>query len=134
MTIVDGLVVARSQFESSMHYRSAMLLGSFRALDGEAAADALAVLAGRLLPGLSGARPPSGQELRATSVLAMPIRAWSLKVSSGAPDDGPGDLDRPVWAGVVPLHHTWGEPVPAPDLADGIAVPAALAAWPAGRA
>ena len=134
VTVVDGVVVARSQFESSMRYRCAMILGAFTALDGEEAAAALAVLAARLLPGLTGARPPSGQERRATSVLALPLREWSLKVSAGFPQDAPEDLDRPVWAGVVPLHHVWGEPEPAPGLAPGIPVPQALRDWAPGRA
>jgi nitroimidazol reductase NimA-like FMN-containing flavoprotein (pyridoxamine 5'-phosphate oxidase superfamily) len=133
VTVVDGMVVARSQFESSMRYRSAMVLGAFRPLHDGEKARALQVLAARLLPGLDGARPPSDQEMRATSVLALPLDEWSLKVSAGHPEDADGDLDRPVWAGVVPLHHTWGAPEAAPDLDPGIAVPPAVATWPAGR-
>ena len=134
VTVVDGVVVARSQFESSMHYRSAMVLGRCERLTGAAQQAALAALAARLLPGLDGAREPSAKELAATMVLALPLAEWSLKVSAGPPDDAPSDLDREVWAGVVPLQHGWGEPVPAPDLRPGIGVPAALASWPAGRA
>jgi nitroimidazol reductase NimA-like FMN-containing flavoprotein (pyridoxamine 5'-phosphate oxidase superfamily) len=134
VTVVDGLVVARSQFESSMRYRSAMVLGTFAALHGSDKERALQVLAARLLPGLQGARTPSEKELRATTVLALPIDEWSLKVSGGPPEDDAADLSRPVWAGVVPLQHTWGEPEPAPDLAPGIEVPPAVAAWPEGRA
>jgi len=134
VTIVDGVVVARSQFESSLHYRSAMVLGSFEVLEGDAKRRALDVLAAALLPNLDGARTPSDQELTATSMLAMPILEWSLKVSGGAPEDAPGDVDRPSWAGVVPLHHHFGTPVDAPDLVAGIAVPAGVADWPAGRA
>ena len=134
VTVVDGLVVARSQFESSMRYRSAMVLGTFAALHGADKERALQVLAARLLPGLRDARPPSEKELRATTVLALPLDEWSLKVSDGHPEDDRGDLARPAWAGVVPLQHTWGEPEPAPDLAPGIEVPPAVAAWPEGRA
>jgi nitroimidazol reductase NimA-like FMN-containing flavoprotein (pyridoxamine 5'-phosphate oxidase superfamily) len=134
VTVVDGLVVARSQFESSMRYRSAMVLGTFATLHGADKERALQVLAGRLLPGLSGARPPSEKELRATTMLALPLDEWSLKVSDGHPEDDSGDLSRGVWAGVVPLQHTWGEPEPAPDLAPGIEVPPAVAGWPRGRA
>jgi uncharacterized protein len=134
VTVVDGLVVARSQFESSMRYRSAMMLGSFAALHDGEQERALQVLAARLLPGLEGARPPSAKELRATTVLELVIEEWSLKVSDGHAEDDESDLDRPVWAGVVPLQHTWGAPEPAPDLAPGLEVPPAVASWPAGRA
>jgi nitroimidazol reductase NimA-like FMN-containing flavoprotein (pyridoxamine 5'-phosphate oxidase superfamily) len=134
VTVVDGIVVARSQFESSMRYRSAMVLGSFAVLHGPDKERALAVLAARLLPGLDGARTPSAQELKATTVLALPLGEWSLKVSDGDPEDDRADLDRPCWAGVVPLHHVWGAPEPAPDLAPGIPVPAAVADWQRGRA
>jgi len=134
VTVVDGLVVARSQFESSMRYRSAMLLGSFATLHNGDKERGLQVLASKLLPGLDGARLPSAKELRATTVLELMIEEWSLKVSGGHPEDDAGDLDRPVWAGVVPLQHTWGAPEPAPDLAPGLEVPPAVASWPEGRA
>ena len=128
VTLLDGIVVARSQFESSMHYRCAMVLGAFSALEGPAKEAALAVLAEALLPGLTGPRAPSAKELKATSVLAMPLAEWSLKVSAGDPDDAEEDLDRDVWAGVVPLEHRWGEPVSAPGVTRP--APAGLAAWP----
>jgi len=134
VTLLDGIVVARSQFESSMHYRCVMLFGSFVPIRDDERAAALAVLTAHLLPGLTGARPPSAKELAATSVLAMPLTEWSLKVSDSAPDDAETDLDRPVWAGVVPLRHTWGTPVPAPDLTTDRPAPAALSTWPEGRA
>ena len=134
VTVVDGLVVARSQFESSMRYRSAMMLGSFAALHNGDKERGLQVLAARLLPGLEGARPPSAKELRATTVLELVIEEWSLKVSDGHAEDDESDLDRPVWAGVVPLQHMWGAPEPAPDLAPGLEVPPAVASWPEGRA
>ena len=134
VTLLDGVVVARSRFESSMRYRCAMVFGSFWALHGREKERALDVLSRRLLPGVEGQREPSARELAATAVLAMPIEAWSLKVSAGFPDDAAEDLERPVWAGVVPLRHAWGEPQPAPDLAPGQAEPAALRRWPEGRA
>jgi uncharacterized protein len=141
VTLLDGVVVARSQFESSMQYRCAMLFDSFEVLQGRAKSRALEVLSRRLLPGVTGQREPSAQELAATAVLALPIvdgwpgreTNWSLKISSGDPEDGPADLDRPVWAGVVPLQHTWGTPRPAADLPDGIDVPQAIGAWTEGR-
>jgi nitroimidazol reductase NimA-like FMN-containing flavoprotein (pyridoxamine 5'-phosphate oxidase superfamily) len=134
ITLLDGIVVARSQFESSMHYRSAMIYGSFTPVPVEERAAALAVLAEHLLPGLTGARPASAKELAATSVLALPLTEWSVKVSAADPDDLEDDLDREVWAGVVPLRHTWGTPVTAPDLTVDLPVPSELASWPTGRA
>ena len=134
VTVVDGIVVARSQFESSMRYRSAMVYGCFEVLHGPAKGAALAALAARLLPGVAEARPPSEKELAATAVLSLPLEEWSLKVSGGHPEDALADLDRPVWAGTVPLQHTWGEPIDAPDLAAGLRAPEAISRWPAGRA
>jgi nitroimidazol reductase NimA-like FMN-containing flavoprotein (pyridoxamine 5'-phosphate oxidase superfamily) len=134
ITLLDGIVVARSQFESSMHYRCAMLFGSFQPVPEPERAAALAVLSAHLLPGLTGARTPSAKELAATSVLALPLTEWSVKVSAGPPDDEEADRQRPVWAGVVPLRHTWGTPIPAPDLVSEWTPPAALADWPEGRA
>ena len=134
VTLMDAIVVARSQFESSMHYRCAMMFGSFAPLPDDEQEAGLAVLAAHLLPGLTGARPPSAKERAATSVLALPLTEWSLKVSDGPPEDAPEDRDRPVWAGVVPLRHTWGPPVPAPDLPPERRAPAAIGTWPEGRA
>ena len=134
VTLLDGIVVARSQFESSMHYRCAMIFGSFAPVPVDKREAALAVLSEHLLPGLTGARAPSAKELAATSVLAMPLVEWSLKVSADPPDDAKDDLDRPVWAGVVPLEHSWGTPVTAPDLTVDLPAPAVLANWPKGRA
>jgi uncharacterized protein len=134
VTVVDGVVVARSQFESSLRYRSAMVFGSFEVLHGSAKRKALSVLSARLLPGLAGAREPSAQELAATAVLSLPLEEWSVKVADGHPEDRPDDLDRPIWAGTVPLVHDWGEPIPAPDLPAGVAIPEAIRTWRPGRA
>ena len=134
VTVVDGLVLARSQFESSMHYRSAVLLGRCTPLQGEDKARALQVIGEHLMPGRSvDARPPTTKELAATTVLALPLEEWSLKVSAGPPEDDPADVSRPVWAGTVALQHVWGAATPAPDLVGDYPVPAYVGAWPAGR-
>jgi nitroimidazol reductase NimA-like FMN-containing flavoprotein (pyridoxamine 5'-phosphate oxidase superfamily) len=135
VTIVDGLVLARSQFESSMNYRSAMILGRCTELEFRAKAAALAVLTEHLMPGRGAdSRGPSKKELAQTSVLELPIEEWSLKVSAHAdPDDQDEDLDLPYWAGVLPLHHVWGEPRPSSDLRGGPPVPDYVATWPTGR-
>jgi uncharacterized protein len=130
VTLVDGLVAARSAFESSMHYRSAMVLGTASVVAGDDVLGALEVLTEHLMPGRwADARHPNAKELAATLVLALPIEEWSVKVSDGPPDDAAEDLDRPVWAGTVPMGVTWGEPVDAPDLRGGHPVPGYVRAW-----
>jgi nitroimidazol reductase NimA-like FMN-containing flavoprotein (pyridoxamine 5'-phosphate oxidase superfamily) len=130
VTAVDGLVLARSQFESSMHYRSAMVLGRCTVLDGDEKAAALRRLTEHLLPGRAvDAREASPKELAATTVLALPLDEWSLKVADGPPDDADEDLDRPVGSGVVPLRRGWGTPVPAPDLRFDLPVPEYVRSW-----
>ena len=96
VTLVDGLVAARSTFESSMHYRSAMVLGAARPVPDVDKPRALQVLTDHLMPGRwADARHPNAKELAATLVLALPLDEWSVKVSDGPPDDEETDLDRP---------------------------------------
>ena len=113
VTLLDGLVLARSAFESSMHYRGAMVLGVAEVLDGAAAEAALRTISDHLLPGRwDDIRSPSRKELAATLVLALPLEETSVKVSGGPPDDAEEDLDRPVWGGHVPIREQFGTPVP----------------------
>ncbi len=117
ITLLDGLVLARSAFESSMHYRSAMVLGTATRVGPDGIAEALRVLTEHLIPGRwDRLRPPTRKELAATAVLELPLAQWSVKVGDGPPEDDPADLDAPVWAGVIPLVVVPGEPVDAPDL------------------
>ena len=130
VTHLDGLVVARSLFHSSMRYRSAMVLGRCVVLDGEAKAAALDRISDHLMPGRRAeAREPNAKELAATLVLALPLDEASVKVSAGDPDDEPADLDRPVWAGVVPLTESYGVPADAPDLRGDHPVPDYVLGW-----
>lgn len=111
VTLLDGLVLARSAFESSMHYRGAMVLGTCAVLEGEEKDAALRTISDHLLPGRwDDIREPSRKELAATLMLALPLDEASVKISAGDPDDDPQDLDRPVWAGVVPMREVFGEP------------------------
>jgi uncharacterized protein len=127
VTAFDGLVVARSAFESSLHYRSAVLFGCCRTLEPGEQDRALDVITERLLPGrVAELRRPTAQERAATAVLALPIRDWSLKVSAGWPDDEADDIAGPAWAGVVPLVTSYGPPRPAPDLRADIEVPSSV--------
>ncbi|MEH1054642.1 pyridoxamine 5'-phosphate oxidase family protein [Micromonospora sp. CPCC 206171] len=117
VTLLDGLVLARSAFASSMNYRCAMVLGELSVVDGDDRLAALERISEHLLPGRWAAiRPPSAKELAATLVLALPLDECSVKISAGPPDDPDDDLDRPVWAGVVPVVETLGTPQPDPRL------------------
>ena len=128
VTSYDGLVVARSAFESSIQYRSAVIFGSCVPVteDKERVLD---VITDHLLPGrVAEVRRPTKAELAATQILALPLEDWSLRISDGWPEDGPDDVAGAAWAGVVPLAPGWGSPRPTPDLADGIEVPPSVRA------
>jgi uncharacterized protein len=130
VTLLDGMVLARSVFESSMHYRSAMVLGSCTPVRGAAKLSALELITHHLLPGRwVDARHPSKKELAATLVLALPLDEASVKVSDGPPDDPDEDVALEVWAGTVPLHETFGEPVDAPDLRYPLRAPDYIRGW-----
>jgi uncharacterized protein len=131
VTLLDGLVLARSAFESSMNYRGVMVLGHCAVLHGQAKLDALERVGEHLMPGRwKEIRHPSEQELRATTVLELPLDECSVKISEGGPDDADGDTDLPVWAGTVPLAETWCDPVPAGDLSPEFAsIPDYIRRW-----
>jgi uncharacterized protein len=113
VTLLDGLVLARSAFESSMHYRGAMALGTCTVLEGEEKDDALRIISDHLLPGRwADIREPSKKELAATLMLALRLDEASVKISASDPADDPQDVDRPVWGGVVPIREVFGEPRP----------------------
>jgi len=129
VTAYDGLIVARSAFESSIRYRSAVVFGRCAAVGDDDKERVLDLVTERLLPGrVAEVRRPSKAELAATLVLALPLDDWSLKVSDGWPEDEQADIDGPAWAGVVPLVLSHAPALPAPDLADGIAVPPSVRA------
>lgn len=125
VTHLDGLVLARSAFHSSMNYRSVMVFGQARAVtDDTAKSSGLDALVEQLAPGrLAEIRPSTPKELRATTLLALPIEVFTTKVRAGPPDEPRADIDAPIWAGVLPLAQVAGEPVDAPDLGPDIAPP-----------
>jgi hypothetical protein len=124
VTAFDGLVVARSAFESSIHYRSAVLFGSCATIGGRDKLRAVDLITEAILPGrIAELRRPTDQELAATLVLELPIAEWSLKISARWPDDPADDVAGPAWAGVVPRLVSYGTPAAAPDLRPGIPVP-----------
>ncbi len=131
VTEVDGLVLARSAFETSMNYRSIVVLGTGREVtdDGERLA-ALRAISEAVLPGrFDDVRAPTTTELRQTMVVAVSIDECSAKVSDGFPQDPPDELSLPIWAGRVPLRRAASAPQPSPDLRSDVAVPAYLASW-----
>ena len=129
VTAMDGIVVARSAFESSIHYRSAVLFGSCRLLADVDKLRAMDLITEALIPGrVAELRPHTDKEIAATQVLALPIETWSLKVSDGWPEDPPEDVAGDAWAGVVPIVTGYAQPRPAPDLRAGITVPASVTA------
>jgi uncharacterized protein len=126
MTVLDGIVLARSGFNHSMNYRSAVVIGRPRVVGDEAErSHALDLLVDHVTPGRSAhLRRPTRKELAATTVLALPLHEASVKRRSGDPSDEDFDVEGGgVWAGVVPLGLLVGDPVTGGD-ADGIAVPA----------
>ena len=118
-------MLARSAFHHSMNYRSAVVVGTLRAVaDAGERERALEAFAEQLLPGRwPHVRPPSAKELKATAVLALPLGEASAKVRTGPPVDDDADHALDAWAGVVPLATVAGTPEPDPGLRPGIAVP-----------
>ena len=130
VTLLDGMVLARSTFESSMQYRGVMVLGTCHVLEGAEKDHALEVITEHLLPGRwSEARHPNKKELAATLVLALDLTEMSVKVADGPPEDEDDDVPRPIWAGVVPLREAFGEPIDAPDLVEPYPVPGYVKKW-----
>jgi nitroimidazol reductase NimA-like FMN-containing flavoprotein (pyridoxamine 5'-phosphate oxidase superfamily) len=122
VTLVDGLVLARSAFHHSMNYRSVVVLGTATLVSDPAAkAAALRAFTDHIVPGRADeVRPMIDQEIAATSVLALPIEEASAKMRTGPPKDDEEDLTWPVWAGVVPLSLTSGMPQPDAAVAPGV--------------
>jgi len=125
VTLLDGLVCARSVFNHSMNYRSAVVFGVSRLVtDPEEKILALRTITEHLVPGQwSYARQPSKKELAATSALALPLTEASVKIRAGGPSDEPEDHALDIWAGVVPVTTGFGEPEPDSALRPGIDTP-----------
>jgi len=125
ITHLDGLVLARSAFHSSMNYRSLMVFGHARLIDDPGEKQrGLDALVEHLAPGrVADLRESTRKELNATSLLSLPIETFSIKSRSGPPSDAASDIDAPVWAGVIPLKLTEAAPVNAPDMVQKIALP-----------
>jgi nitroimidazol reductase NimA-like FMN-containing flavoprotein (pyridoxamine 5'-phosphate oxidase superfamily) len=131
VTLLDGIVLARSAFHHSMNYRSVMAIGRTRPVTDPAQKDAaLRALVDHIVPGRSAAvRGGDRRELAATAVLALPLDEVSAKVRTGPPIDDEPDYALPIWAGVLPLRQVADPPVADDRLDPALAVPAHVAGW-----
>jgi nitroimidazol reductase NimA-like FMN-containing flavoprotein (pyridoxamine 5'-phosphate oxidase superfamily) len=125
VTLLEGLVLARSIFNHSMNYRSVVVLGKATLVDGpEEKLSALRLLSEHIIPGRwKDSRQPNERELKATSVLRVPIEEFSAKVRQGPAIDDEDDYSFPTWAGVVPLEMVAGAPIDDARLLPGQASP-----------
>ncbi len=128
VTLIDGLVLARSHFHHSMNYRSVVAFGKATDIhEPLAKAEALSRFVDTLIPGRAAeARPADAQELAATSVLLFHIEDVSAKIRSAGAKDNASDYALPFWAGVVPTRMRYGTPEPAADLPSDIGIPASV--------
>jgi nitroimidazol reductase NimA-like FMN-containing flavoprotein (pyridoxamine 5'-phosphate oxidase superfamily) len=136
VTLIDGLVLARSAFHHSVNYRSVVLLGTARAvIDPDEKLAALRAFTEQIVPGRwADVRPPTAQELKATSVLCLPLEEASAKLRTGQPVDDEADYAMDVWAGVLPLELRARAPEADPRLTPGIAPPRYISAYHRGAA
>ena len=134
VTILDGLVIARSLFHHSMNYRSVVLFGKAKSVEDESdKMSALKALTDQMIRGRwHEARIPNTKELKATNVLSFEIEEGSAKVRTGAPSDDMEDYSLPYWAGELPLKLTPGNPILDPKLSVGIAIPENIANYQRG--
>jgi hypothetical protein len=123
--LIDGIVMARSGFHSSMNYRSVVILGRATQVDGrDEKLAALAAFSEQVMPGRwKDLRETTDAELKGTLVLTLPLKEVSAKVRTGPPKDDEVDYALPLWAGVVPLKVTAGNPIDDPRLPKGIEPP-----------
>jgi uncharacterized protein len=131
VSLLDGLVLARASMHHSANYRSVMLLGRARAIEDEGEKlVALQAIVEHIVPGRwAEARPPSANEMKATTVLALPIEEASAKVRTGPPLDDEEDYALPVWAGVIPISSQPHGPIPDPRMPAETPMPASIASY-----
>lgn len=134
VTLFDGLVLARSLFESSMNYRCAMVFGTATRLEGQTKLSALKVITEHLMPGRwDDARQPTSKELKATMTMSLPLNEYSIKVSEGPPadldEDLASDVGKAIWAGHIPVFEQFGVPISDPFVPQGTPLPEYMKAW-----
>lgn len=125
VTLVDGIVLARSAYNHSLNYRSVVVLGTAADVtDPDEKLEALEALVEHVQPGRwADARFPTEAELKATRLLKIPLTEASAKIRQGPPKDDPEDMHLPIWAGVIPVGEQRGQPVPDPALASDVPWP-----------
>lgn len=125
VSILDGLVLARSAFHHSVNFRSVLVFGQPELVeDAREKADKLGRLIDHLYPGRNGTlRPMTDQEIKATAVLSLPIDEASAKIRTGGPVDDEADYALPIWAGVLPVGMSVGAAIPDPKNIDGVEMP-----------
>jgi uncharacterized protein len=128
VSILDAFVLARSAFHHSANYRSVVLYGKPIKIEGDAPKnEALRLISDHVLPGRwEECRPPSAGELKATTVLALPIQEGAAKIRAHGAKDDPEDKSLEFWAGLLPIYSQLGAPLPSPDLGEGIGLPASV--------
>ncbi len=125
ITLLDGIVLARSAFHHSLNYRSVVIFGEGEKVeDPKEIWEALKTVSEHLIPGRwNDARQPNQKELDATTVISISLQEASAKVRTGPPGDEEEDYNLPVWAGVLPLALTKGELIPDPFLPETLSIP-----------
>lgn len=135
VTLLDGLVLARSAVHHSVNYRSVIVFGQATAIEDQTEKmAAIEAFTERLVPGRwREARPPTAKELKAIQVLSLPLEEASAKLRTGPPVDDEEDYAMDAWAGIIPLQTVTGTPVPDARLDEGIPISPAAKAWSPGR-
>ena len=134
VTLTDGMVLARSGLEHSVNYRCVMIFGQATRVADAAKAAHLRTMMDQMFPGRwPDLRPMTAQELKATTILTLPISEVSAKISAGMPTDPDEDRSWPVWAGVLPISQTVGAPQPDPHMPQGITVPGYVSRYQFGE-
>ena len=135
VTLLDGLVLARSAFNHSMNYRSVMVFGAVREVtDADEKWEAQRALVDHVVPGRSAdARMPNDKEMKQTTILAIPLEEASAKVRTGDPIDAEEDYDLPIWAGLIPLRTVAESPVDDPRLVPRVKAPEYVRRYRRGR-
>ncbi len=134
VTLLDGLVLARSVFHHSMNYRSAVIIGKAEELVGEAKMRGLKIITEHILKGRWGeSRSPNDKEMKATAVVRIPLQEGSVKVRTGPPKDEKEDYDLDIWAGELPISTEYGKPLADPDGNRTIEIPDSIKKMTDGR-